>query len=91
MPCLRSLIILSVDPDNTSHITITSPSASKLALHKFMYASQNMTTKHAMRYRHQTCAIVNELSDPRLEVRKGSIPQPLRDGIIHCVYLALNS
>ena len=56
-----------------------------------MYASQHMTTKHAMRKRHQTCAEMYELSDPRLKVRKRPIPQQLREGIIHCVWYALNS
>ena len=53
-----------------------------------------MTTKHAMRQRHQTCAEVYELADPRLKMGERPIPEPLCKGIIHyrvpCVEL-LNS
>ena len=59
-----------------------------------MYATQHMTTKHAMRQRHQTCAIVYELPNPCLKMSERPIPEPLRKGLIHyrfpCVEL-LNS
>ncbi len=51
-----------------------------------MNASQNMTTKHAMRKRHLTCTIVYELSYPGLNVSERSIPEPCRECILHCVY-----